>query len=204
MPAERRANRYGRLDSMALFNLQWHGTASLDSKGYVCGYCGERVASSTGYFDTSLRGTILICPHCTGPTIFMDTQEKRVIPGSLYGDTVEHVPESVSGLYDEARRALSVDAFTSSVLASRKLLMNVAVEHGAGEGKSFADYIDYLGNAGYVPPNGKVWLDRIRQTGNEATHEIAPKTREDAEQLIAFTGMLLKFIYEFPAKAQPT
>jgi len=189
---------------MADFGTTWQSLQGVSSYGYVCGYCSERVASSVGYMDNAGKAMIRICPHCTGPTIFLGGPEARVIPGSMFGETVEHVPESVNGLYEEARRALSVDAFTSSVLASRKVLMNLAVEHGADEGKTFAEYIDHLGNAGYVPPNGKVWLDRIRQTGNEATHEIAPKTREDAEQLIAFTEMLLKFMYEFPAKAQPT
>jgi hypothetical protein len=53
---------------------------------------------------------------------------------------------------------------------------------------------------GYVPPNGKEWVDHIREKGNEATHEIQMMTREDAEDLITFLEMLLKFMYEFPAK----
>jgi hypothetical protein len=43
-------------------------------------------------------------------------------------------------------------------------------------------------------------VDHIRTKGNEATHEIVLMTKADAEELIAFTEMLLKFVYEFPAK----
>lgn len=197
----RRLLRYARA-SMESLGIDWVNPANVGSRAYVCAYCGEGVASVLAYWSNNQRGKSWICPHCTGPTIVIN--DDTIIPGPAFGGSVEHVPESVNDLYEEARRCLTVNAFTSSVLASRKLLMNLAVEHGADAGKSFADYVDFLGGAGYVPPNAKVWLDRIRKTGNEATHEIAPKTREDAEQLIGFTEMLLKFMYEFPAKAQPT
>ncbi len=78
--------------------------------------------------------------------------------------------------------------------------MNVAVKQGALEGKPFIEYVEYLSDKGYVPPNGKHWVDHIRKKGNEATHEIALMKKEDAEDLISFTEMLLKFIFEFPSK----
>ena len=98
---------------------------------------------------------------------------------------------------------MSVSAYTASVLACRKLLMNIAVAQGAAEGKKFAEYVQYLADNGYVPPNGKGWVDHIRKKGNEATHEIPHMERGDAEELIAFAEMLLKFIYEFPARYPP-
>lgn len=82
--------------------------------------------------------------------------------------------------------------------------MNVAVaEEVAEEGGSFVDYVDALADAGYVPPKARGWLDRIRTLGNEATHEIAPKSKEDAETVLAFTEMLLKLAYEYPGMASP-
>jgi hypothetical protein len=56
---------------------------------------------------------------------------------------------------------------------------------------------------GYVPPNGKGWVDHIRKKGNEATHEILLMSKTDAEELITFVEMLLKFIYEFPSRIPP-
>ena len=95
---------------------------------------------------------------------------------------------------------MKVSAFTSAVLACRKLLMNIAVAEGADEGKRFIEYVEYLADNGYVPPGGKGWVDHIRTQGNEATHEIAMKTEDEAKDLISFVEMLLKFIYEFPAR----
>ena len=135
------------------------------------------------------------------PTFFDSTS--RQWPGTAYGNAVDHVPETVHSLYDEARRCYSVSAYTSVTLACRKLLMVLAAQQGAAEGLKFVEYVDYLATEGYVPPNGKLWVDRIRQIGNEATHELAVKTADEAETLLSFIEMLLKFIYEFPAKAQP-
>ena len=95
---------------------------------------------------------------------------------------------------------MSVSAYTAAVLACRKLLMNSAVAQGAAAGKTFVSYVDHLADKGYVPPNGRGWVDHIRKRGNEANHEIKLMSGSDAEELITFIEMLLKFIYEFPAK----
>jgi hypothetical protein len=78
--------------------------------------------------------------------------------------------------------------------------MNIGVAEGASLGLPFIDYVDYLATKGYVPPGGRGWVDHIRKKGNEATHEIRLMTASDAEELIVFAEMLLKFIYEFPSK----
>jgi Domain of unknown function (DUF4145) len=78
--------------------------------------------------------------------------------------------------------------------------MNIAVHLGAPEGNSFMSYVQYLADKGYVPPDGKGWVDHIRKKGNEANHEIKLMNKTDAEDLIVFSEMLLKFIYEFPKR----
>lgn len=77
--------------------------------------------------------------------------------------------------------------------------MNVAVQEGADENQKFIQYVNYLETNGFLPPKGKRWVDQIRQKGNEATHEINPMTENDAVQLLTFTEMLLRFVYEFSA-----
>jgi hypothetical protein len=98
---------------------------------------------------------------------------------------------------------MTVNSFTSAVLTCRKLLMHIAVEKGAPIGKSFLDYVEYLADKHYVPPDGMGWVDQIRKKGNEANHEIKIMSRDDAEELIEFSEMLLKIVYEFPAKVRP-
>ena len=80
--------------------------------------------------------------------------------------------------------------------------MNIAVSKGAKEGLTFIEYVQFLADNNFIPPDAKDWVDHIRQKGNEATHEIAIRSREEAEELISFIEMLLKIIYEFPANVR--
>ena len=80
----------------------------------------------------------------------------------------------------------------------RKILMNIAVDKGAKSGKGFYDYVEYLDQKNFIPPDGKEWVDYIRKRGNEANHEIQLMEAEDAQALIYFVEMLLRFIYQFP------
>ncbi len=82
--------------------------------------------------------------------------------------------------------------------------MNIAVAKGAKPNQHFVEYVQYLSEKGYVPPDGKEWVDDIRKKGNEATHEIADMTLDDAQELLVFLEMLLIFLYEFPARHKKT
>ena len=94
------------------------------------------------------------------------------------------------------------NAFTASVLACRKLLMHVAVSKGANVGLKFIEYVEYLAKNHLIPVWSEDWVDHIREKGNEANHEILIMKKEDAEDLISFSEMLLKLVYEFPANIQ--
>lgn len=135
------------------------------------------------------------CPNCEQPNVFI---LKVQVPTWPPGADVQNLPKDIEALYKEARKCVGAGADTSAVLACRKLLMNIAVAQGTKEGQRFIDYVNYLAEKGYVPPNGKGWVDHIRSKGNEANHEIKLMTAADAEELIVFLEMLLKFIYEFP------
>jgi len=78
--------------------------------------------------------------------------------------------------------------------------MHIAVEKGAAAGESFKSYVEYLANARYVPPNGKEWVDHIRDKGNEMNHELVFASEAEANDVLGFVEMLLKFIYEFPSR----
>jgi hypothetical protein len=181
----------------------WSGTASFGNRSYTCGYCGNKVAPHQGYHATHSvsRGQqrfIYLCPNCAGPTYFSDSGKQT--PSVRIGNEVKGITDtSVAALYDQARDCTSLGAYTASTLLCRKILMNLAVQHGEVPGKSFMEYIEYLNSKGYVPPNGKAWVDKIRTKGNEATHEIRLIEEDESSQILTFTEMLLKFSYEFPS-----
>jgi hypothetical protein len=168
-------------------------------RAYVCWFCNHRVGPSLGWHSTV--APVDLCSYCGRPTYF-DPQGKQS-PGVPFGNAVTSLPNDVESLYNEARNCITVNSSTAAILTCRKILMHIAVEKGASTGKSFLEYVEFLAQQNYVPPNGKGWVDYIRKKGNEANHEIKVMSSEDAADLITFLEMLLKFIYEFPAKVQP-
>jgi hypothetical protein len=78
--------------------------------------------------------------------------------------------------------------------------MNLAVSKGAEPGLPFEKYVEYLASKGFIPPDGVESVIHFRQKGSEGPHEIQVMTREDATDMLTFIEMLLRFIYEFPAK----
>jgi uncharacterized protein DUF4145 len=179
----------------------WNNIQSTAARPYQCPYCGKEIASEKA-FSSGHGDWIHVCPLCTNPTYF--TYEGDQFPDVSPGEDVAHVPPDVDALYREARDAIGAGAYTGAVLLARKLLMNIGVAQGAKEGESFVAYVEYLADKGFVPPNGRGWVDHIRTKGNEANHEIVVMARTDAEELISFIEMLLKFIYEFPSRVPQT
>lgn len=178
--------------------LQWSNPSGIQPQKFVCGYCGNLVASAQGFFTNSApQAFVYLCPNCGNPSYF---GAKGQIPGVAPGNEVGHLPSEIEALYHEARQCVAAGSHTAAVLAARKLLMHIAVSQGAKEGENFLSYVSYLADKGFVPPNGRGWVDHIRSKGNEANHEIKLMAQPDAEELISFLEMLLKFIYEFPNK----
>jgi hypothetical protein len=134
---------------------------------------------------------------CKNP-IFYFLDSRETIPGSKFGREVKNLPENIAVLYDECRTCYSNQCYTSAQMIARTLLMHIAVEQGAEEGKNFVYYVNYLDEQGYIPPNGKQWVDFIRTSGNVANHEIIIKEKEETEKVISFLSTLLLVIYELP------
>lgn len=181
----------------------WLNVGQVTNSKYTCGYCDSNVAPSFGYvimdnetYPPTEEAYIYICPNCNRPT-FMDEEENQ-FPGKKIGNKIEHLPADIEELYNEARNCFSVNANNSSVLACRKLLMNIANSKGADAGKPFVFYVDYLKDNHHIPSGSDAWVDIIRLKGNYATHQIPNVSKEDAEEMLKFTELLLRVVYEAP------
>ena len=182
------------------YSFEYKDARNLKSIPGVCGYCGEHVAPSKGYcisVGDRDQAYIYQCPHCKNPIIYFCAYEETV-PGAMYGREVRNLPENISTLYNECRTCYANKCYTSAQMIARTLLMHIAVEQGAEAGWSFAKYVNYLNEKGYIPPNGKKWVDFIRTSGNIANHEIVVKEKEETEKVITFLSTLLLVIYELP------
>lgn len=172
---------------------------NIESKRMTCGWCNCVVSPNIGYkvlndYGQEI-GEICVCPNCS--EIILSDYLGNVYPQANYGKNLDKLPNDISILYDECRSLFSIGAYTSVVLLARKLLMHVAVDYGDIEGKSFVEYIKYLEDNHFIPPNAKKLLETIRGYGNEANHKIVIKDEIEAKQIIDFLTMILTFMYEF-------
>ncbi len=176
----------------------WAHVQMINTRAYNCA-CGEKVASDRGWITNDSKWHIHICPSCSRPTLF--DEFSNATPGTQFGGSVSNISdENVEKLYEENRRSYSVNSFTNVVLGCRKLLMHIAVSNGAPAGKNFLEYVEFLSNKNIIPTGSKGWVDHIRNKGNEANHEVVIMEKEEAETMLIFSEMLLKMIYEFPAR----
>ena len=184
-------------------DVKYHGCSDLPSQLITCGYCGRDVAPHIGYIinytdrSTKRAGYIYQCPHCKNP-IFYFLETGETVPGPNYGREIKNLPENIQSLYNECRTCYANQCYTSAQMIARTLLMHIAVEQGADPGLPFVKYVSYLDDNGYIPPNGKKWVDFIRASGNVANHEIIIKEKDETEKVITFLSTLLLVIYELP------
>lgn len=189
--------------------IDWHNKQDIGSHSYQCSYCGKSLASDKGYVGTN-QGVrlnypeyICICHFCNKPT-YIDINGKQY-PGVAAGNSIDNINDlSVKSLYEEARNCISVNAFTAAAMACRKILMNLAVVKGAKTGLKFVQYVKFLTDNHFVPPDGKEWVEHIKNKGNDANHKIEIVSKEDSEELLYFTEMLLAFIYAVPTRFKKT
>jgi hypothetical protein len=192
---------------MSIYKANWQDLKNIQNIRFECGYCGADTAPAYGWYSNAYtegdkyQGYVAICTNCNKPS-FIDVKHpnfniRTLVPSPKMGNEVDGLPQDLEKLYEEARICTSSGAYTSAVLTCRKILMHVAVEKKAKPNLKFIDYVDYLATNGYVPPDGKDWVDYIRTKANEANHEIRVMSREDAGDLITFTEMLLRLVYEF-------
>lgn len=177
--------------------INWEGSKRISPFAYTCYFCEREIASDQGYTCNKGVNKIYICPYCQRPTSIIGETK---VPSPAFGEKVDHLPSDIEHIYNEARDCIGCNAFTAAVLSCRKILMHISVEKGAKPGGAFAYYVDYLASNHHIPPGAQGWVALIREKGNEANHEIVMMSDKDAEDLVSFLGMLLKFIYEYPGR----
>jgi hypothetical protein len=107
--------------------------------------------------------------------------------------------DNLNAIFGEISNAIGAGCYTSAVILARTAIMHIAVELNAKENQSFAYYVDYLVVEGYVPPNAREWIDKIRKMANDSVHKLEIWGKEDAEMIGKFLYYLLVFVYELPA-----
>ena len=82
----------------------------------------------------------------------------------------------------------------------RKILMHLAVDVAQSmPGATFQQYIADLDKAGYFGPKLRPSIDKVRDRGNAANHDLPASTEADSLVTLRITEHLLRGVYEIPA-----
>jgi len=186
--------------------ISWSKVQALGGEPYVCGYCSKTVAPDKGYSGQTSQYAIRICSYCTRPSYFevVNTANTIVVPPPRMGKEISKLPEDIEYLHNEIKDASASSSYSLAVMGCRKMLMHIAVEHGADEGKKFLEYVDYLEENHCFPQKSKQRIDGIRKMGNETNHNITINSKDELEEILAALDILLSFNYEFADEEEQT
>lgn len=126
---------------------------------------------------------------------FAPTQEAPVVP--------EHLGPRVSALFLEATQSRLDGRLNAAGMTYRKAL-EVALKELAPELKEKTLYarIQQLAKDHKLTPDLAAWAHIVRDDGNDAAHESETPTKSDADQLHAFTELLLTYLFTLPAQVK--
>ncbi|PKB64111.1 MAG: hypothetical protein BZY80_03825 [SAR202 cluster bacterium Io17-Chloro-G2] len=111
------------------------------------------------------------------------------------------IPDEVALAFAEAVSALHAHYPRASAVMARRTLEAVTVEQGETTGV-LATRLRKLAESNLLEPTLADWATEVRLVGNIGGHfdPISDVSTEDAQQLISFTRVLLRYLYELPAE----
>jgi len=142
------------------------------------------------------------CPACYAPAVDF---EGTVYPSTRPLRTPLGVPPVDATIWEEARSCLGVGANAAAVMLCRKLLFHIAVGHGLpakkanGYAPGYMEAVEHLETEGLITKKMRPWVDRIKDVGNDANHELTPIPADVARDVATFTEQLLVLAYELDA-----
>ncbi len=174
------------------------------TREYLCGHCEQPSTGIANLVNPSAGAVVWFCLGCGRPTYTDKTGAN--IPSAASGEPAPvHAPEGITNLYYQARGSLQVGAFNGAAMLCRRILLDVASNHGLkwdGRAPSFQACLKFLvKNEDITQRMLDKWLDKIRVIGNGANHELTLVSMEEAAVSLRFTGWLLRILYDAPAEA---
>ena len=161
----------------------------------VCGNCDYGIAATVLHSTADVFW--LLCPNCQDGSV--RTKSGAVYPVAPAGGSVTNLPADVAQAWREARTAHAVAAYTAAEIMCRKILMHLAVDVANSKaGATFKDYIADLDKAGYISTALKPAVEKVRDRGNAANHDLPASTEADSLVTLKITEHMLRSIYEIP------
>jgi hypothetical protein len=167
-----------------------------------CPHCGGPQLFRVGISSQTPFVKWLRCPICLLGTV---VNESEMSPGPKPLRVPRGLPEIDAVIWAEVRSCLAVGSNAAAVMLCRKLLFHVAVAHAMppktdnDRAPSFYAAVEHLQEQQFITAKMRPWVDRIKDIGNDANHELSPITTEQAADVATFTLQLLVLAYEMDA-----
>jgi hypothetical protein len=163
--------------------------------------------------------TVFICRHCHQGVSVVEEQLADGVSrrdGGRTGEitwrgvhwwplpgTTAHpaVPAEIASAFGEAQLTLSANCPRASAVMARRTLEAIAEDKGQASG-TLAQRLERLKQSGLLHPTLADWATEVRLIGNKGAHfdPLHDVSRDDAAQLVKFTGELLRFLYILPSE----
>lgn len=186
---------------VAMVNERGSTYSSTSEDAWVLAPCAECDGRQMAVLARTHDNTAawLRCVSCRRPYVVNNgelrpSSKPLSIPTGLVGVELD--------AWKEARECLGVGAYTAAVMMCRKILFHMAVreqmppKNSKGKAPTFVEVVKHLEDSGIFTARMRPWVDRIKDVGNEANHEIVPVSREAAMDVARFTEQLLRLAYE--------
>jgi hypothetical protein len=201
------------LDTARANGARYAATEDHAWENSVCPHCSATQLLVVAYTGTDQAGASrptaapegprwYLCSACRRGSVLV---EGRMQPSSRPLRTPIGLPEEDSAIWEEARSSLGVGAYTGTVMLCRKLLFHTAVKHGLpakrrnGHAPGYMEAVKHLQDSGIITSVMRSWVDKIKEVGNDANHELVPITEQQATDVATFTEQLLRLAYEMEA-----
>jgi hypothetical protein len=173
-----------------------------DNHAFVMRECWSCGATQMAQLAFTSSERWLRCVNCKSASVENDgSLAPAALPLSMPGGVEGREAE----VWQEARSCLSVGAHMAAVMLCRKILLHVAVGHGLaaedekGRTPTFDTAVKHLREVGVITAKMTPWVDRIREIGNDANHQLGAISPAQALDVAKFTEQLLRLAYEMDA-----
>ncbi|HLZ75800.1 DUF4145 domain-containing protein [Phenylobacterium sp.] len=167
----------------------------------ICSGCEQAVV---GIFDGSVGSAKNNSPNkCQGDPRTHGWKLYTTYPVPTRRDVPQFIPDPLAAFFRQAAESCRRGHYDASGAMSRKVV-DVATKKllGGDLAKNETVYkrIEYLSEKGRLTSDLKDWAHHVRLEGNDAVHDEAQFTRDEAEELLSFVELFLTYIYSMPGQ----
>lgn len=151
------------------------------------------IISTGGKSPSQYNGDLTKSPEFVVPFVYPEL-EKTAVP--------EHVPETVARPFIQAVESKVAGHYDAAGAMYRKALdVGLKAIDPKLKGKLY-DRIEKLAAENKLTPSLKDWAHEIRLDGNDASHDEAAFTKTEADEMHAFTQLVLTYLFTLPEKVR--